>query len=109
MEGIPMHKTIAGALLLAATLITPQFATAGVYMCVDPVSGKKTFTDKACPSLQAGTKVKISGDDKDRYGRPIDKTWNSDRDKSLTGRANLNETKRVAASISGNGLLGIDS
>lgn len=116
MEGTQVKKALAGALLLVATLITPQFATAGVFMCVDPATGKKTFTDKACPTRQAGQKVKISGENKRveiRRGHQgsahRDRVWNSDRDRSLAGRANLNEQKRVAASVSGNGLLGIGS
>ena len=112
-----MHKTLSGALLLVAILATPQFATAGVYMCEDPVTGKKTFTDKACPTKQAGKKVKVDGESKQilagktRTGHTVyrEQIWNSDRDKSLAGRANMNEKKRVAASVSGNGLLGIDS
>ena len=105
-----MHKTLSGALLLVAILATPQFATAGVYMCEDPVTGKKTFTDKACPTKQAGKKVKISSSGTQKRKKPTqEKTWNSERDRGLVGRANLNEEKRVAASVSGNGLLGIDS
>ena len=116
MEGIPMHKTLAGALLLVATLAAPQLANAGVYMCEDPVTGKKTFTDKACPTKQAGKKVKIDGESKQIRAKSSsghtayrNQIWNSDRDKSLAGRANMNEKKRVAVSVSGNGLLGIDS
>ena len=86
-------------------------------MCVDPVTGKKTFTDKACPTQRAGQKVKISGQSnkvklKRRNfgdGTHRDKIWSSERDTSVAGRANFKEKKRVAASVSGNGLLGIGS
>lgn len=111
-----MKNIVAAALLIAATLTAPQVATAGVFMCEDPVTGKKTFTDKACPTRQPGQKVKITGESKQvkignsRLGsKHRARVWNSDRDRSLVGRANLNEQKRVAASVNGNGLLGIGS
>ena len=111
-----MKKLMTAALLLAATLSTTQYAAAGVYMCVDPVTGKKTFTDKACPTNRSGQKVKIAGEStKVKMSRNYqgsthrNKVWNSERDRSLTGRKNFDEEDHVAVSVSGNGLLGIDS
>lgn len=91
-----MNKTIAGALLLSASLLAPQLSSAEVFMCVDPESGKKTFTDKACPSAGERKKVKVQPTNfgqgnKTNYNQG---TWSSDRDKSLAGRDNLNANAR---------------
>lgn len=94
-----MKKAMAGALLVCATILLPQTSVAGVYMCVDPVTGKKTFTDRACPKAGQGTKVRVNptnfGDgNKNRKSRG---TWTSDKDRSVAGRANLpKEANRVA-------------
>ena len=54
-----MKKSIAGAFLVSVALLLPQVSVAGVYMCVDPATGKKTFTDRACPSAGTGKKVRV--------------------------------------------------
>lgn len=91
-----MDNKIASTLLLAALLSTPQFAAAEVFMCTDPVSGKKTFTDKACPTTGERKKVKIEPTNfgqgtKSNYNQG---TWSSDRDNSEAGRANLSGHSR---------------
>lgn len=47
------------AFLLLLLFLVPQFALAGVYMCVDPLTGKKTFTDRACEQRTAGEEVRV--------------------------------------------------
>ena len=85
-------------LLLLLALILPQFATAGVYMCVDPQTGKKTFTDRACEDSAAREQLRVdsansaTGAHTTRAGGA--KTWNSDRDKTRTGR-DYREEERV--------------
>ena len=46
-------------LLLTLFFLAPQVSLAGVYMCVDPQTGKKTFTDRACEQQNAGEKVRV--------------------------------------------------
>jgi hypothetical protein len=106
-----MYKTVAGALLLAVTASVTPIAAAGVYMCVDPATGKKTFTDRACPATkEPGKKVRVESQTRPHHhGLKRDPVWNSDRNRSVSGRANLSADERVAASVSGNGLLGVDS
>ncbi len=76
------------ALILAALMLLPQVGAAGVFMCVDPVTGKKTFTDKACPKQGTGEKVKIQTTN---FGQGVVDTanrgtWKSHRDTSRSGR-----------------------
>ena len=106
-----MVRTIATAALLAVTLCAAQHASAGVYMCVDPQTGKKTFTDRACPETDTpGKKVRIESQTRsNHHGLQRDPVWNSDRNRSLSGRDNLERDDNVAGAVSGNGLLGIDS
>ena len=83
------------ALILAALMLLPQLATAGVFMCVNPDTGKKTFTDRACPRHGTGEKVKIQttnfGDGiADRKTRG---TWNSHRDTSRSGREHIEDER----------------
>lgn len=91
-----MENKIASALLLAALIVTPQFAAAEVFMCTDPVSGKKTFTDKACPTTGERKKVRVEPTNfgqgsKSNYNQG---TWTSDRDTSQAGRANFSDHSR---------------
>ena len=84
--------------LLAATLLLPllsgsNLAQAGVYMCVDPATGKTSFTDRACESKTAGENVRVQvanpGAQKrkaSQSGRKVNKAWQSQRDTSLSGR-----------------------
>lgn len=102
-----MKKTVSAALLLATALMAPQLSSAEVFMCVDPDSGKKTFTDKACPTAGERKKVKVQPTNfgqgsKTAYGQG---TWSSDRDTTVSGRDNLNshsrrvENARAAGSV----------
>jgi len=80
--------------VLIGLLSVSPLASAGVYMCTDPVTGKKTFTDTACATKGTGSKVKVepknfgdSGHRSSTTGRS--KTWASDRDVSKAGRSNF--------------------
>ena len=74
------------ALLLFVVLVFPQIAFAEVFMCIDPVSGKKTFTDRACPTQETGKEVKV---EPTNFGGGVKThsrggTWTSDADKRVT-------------------------
>jgi len=107
-----MKHTAMLTLVLLGSLISAQTASAGVYMCVDAATGKKTFTDKACPSRQKGDKVKVQTTnfgDGVKNSRAANATWTSHIDTSVSGRKNFKEEPAVANSVSGNGLLDADS
>ncbi len=93
-----MHKRTVGALLLATILLSAAHASAGIVMCTDPVTGKKTFTDKACPTAGSGKTVKVEptnfGDGTRRSSN--DGAWKSDRDTSVSGRANMSDAPHRA-------------
>ncbi|TGD73349.1 DUF4124 domain-containing protein [Mangrovimicrobium sediminis] len=78
--------------MLAATLAATSLpASAKVFMCVDPQTGKKTFTDTACPNADAGRrKVRVEtvnfGDGVSSKGNRG--VWESDRDRSVAGVEN---------------------
>ncbi len=97
-------------LFLILVLLVPQFAAAGVFMCVDPQTGKKTFTDKGCEEtvvteqLRVGPTNTASGAKTSRGGS-AGKAWNSQRDETRTGRE-YREEERVGsgtASVSSDG------
>jgi len=97
-----MNKTLAGALLLLSVLLIPQFATAGVFMCVDPATGKKTFTDRACPTQGQGKKVRVDptnfGDGSRTKKKSVNNNaWRSQEDQSVSGRANFAERAHSVA------------
>ena len=95
-----MKNRISRGLLLAALVAAPQLALAEVFMCTDPVSGKKTFTDQACPTTGERKKVKV---EPTNFGQGTKSgydtgTWTSDRDTSEAGRANFEgHSRRVEA------------
>ncbi|MCB1676100.1 MAG: DUF4124 domain-containing protein [Halioglobus sp.] len=76
--------------VLSMFLLLPQLAGAGVYMCVDPASGKTTFTDVACRNNAAAEEeVKVQSTNLAsgrRSARPAAAgTWRSDRDTRKSG------------------------
>lgn len=78
-------------IILIVALLLPQVTLAEVFMCTDPATGQKSFTDKACPKLTKGKKVKVVptnfGDGIHRTRRQ--QTWNSEVDNSVSGTDNL--------------------
>ena len=93
-----MHKCVAGMLFSAIIFLSAAHASAGVVMCKDPVTGKKTFTDKGCPKSGSGKTVKI---DPTNFGDGTLRSreagaWKSDRDDSVSGRDNLRREPRRA-------------
>ena len=96
--------------LLVLVLLVPQFAAAGVYMCVDPQTGKKTFTDKGCEESVAKEQVRVGATNTasgaySARGGSSGKAWNSQRDESRTGREYRQEERIRAgvASVSADG------
>jgi len=79
------------AVLLMLLLLGPQLAWAKIYMCRDAVSGKTTFTDRACEqSVAIREEVRVPptnvGSGK-RTATPAPRgAWVSDRDTRKTGR-----------------------
>ena len=76
-------------ILLLILLLVPQLAAARVYMCVDPETGKTSFTDKACEKAASREEVRVSSTNLDSGSRSARggaaKTWNSQRDTRKTG------------------------
>jgi len=76
-------------ILLLLLLLIPQLASAKVYMCVDPATGKTSFTDKACATAASREEVRVDATNLDsgsRSGRASSaKTWTSDRDTRKNG------------------------
>jgi hypothetical protein len=92
-------------ILLFIAILIPQIATAGVFMCVDPVTGKKSFTDRACPKSEAGTRVKVEpsnfgANGHQRAQQNGQKAWHSQRDTTVSGRNNyLEKTTAVSEPV----------
>jgi hypothetical protein len=77
-------------ILLVILFLLPQVSAAGVFLCVDPQTGRKTFTDRACEETASSEQVRIRSTNTTsgaRTARGGEKgTWNSDRDESRSGR-----------------------
>ncbi|MCB1700162.1 MAG: DUF4124 domain-containing protein [Pseudomonadales bacterium] len=76
-------------ILLLVLLLLPSVAMARVYMCVDPATGTKSFSDTGCDTVAVQEEVRVqvtnlaSGR---KTGAPVQKkTWVSDRDTRKTG------------------------
>lgn len=97
--------------ILLLLLLVPQLATAGVYLCVDPQTGKKTFTDRACEQEAVGEQLRVesaqSGASRGSSRKSNDKTWNSQRDERIDGREYRQEerTRGGSAGITNGGYL----
>ena len=98
--------------LLILLLLVPQLASAKVYMCVDEITGKKSFTDRGCQTTASREEVKVppanvnSGSREAVSTSTRESAWASDRDTRKTGR-DYNADKRRVAEISpeqGNGV-----
>jgi hypothetical protein len=76
-------------ILLLILLLVPQLAAARVYMCVDPETGKTSFTDKACEKAASREEVRVGSTNLDSGSRSArrgsSKTWNSQRETRKTG------------------------
>lgn len=83
---------------IAVLLLLPQLAVAKVYMCVDPATGKTSFTDKACETREQGEEVRVDASNLDsgsRYQKRAErKIWVSDADTRKTG-LDYNEERRA--------------
>jgi hypothetical protein len=70
-------------------LLLPQLATARVYMCVDEISGKTSFTDKACETSAVREEVRVQAANLDSGARSAapakEKTWRSQADSRKSG------------------------
>ena len=75
--------------LLLLFLLLPQLAAARVYMCVDPATGKTSFSDKGCELTASQEEVRVQSTNVDSGRRSAEKaaakTWVSDRDTRKTG------------------------
>jgi len=85
--------------LLLVLLLVPQLAAARVYMCVDPDTGKKSFTDRGCEHVAVREEVRVEPANLDSGShtaadRPK-QTWIKDRDTRKTGRDYASEHKRL--------------
>lgn len=94
-------------MMIGVLLMLPQMAAAKVYMCVDPVSGKTSFTDKACETNSVIEEVRVDATNLDSgrsyAGAPRAKYWSSEKESRKSGldynaeRRNLYERKATAA------------
>jgi hypothetical protein len=85
-------------MMFALLLLVPQLAMSGVYMCVDPATGKTSFTDKACAKAASREEVRVNGTNLDSGARggqrgSAKKTWSSDMDTRKTGE-HYNQQRR---------------
>lgn len=95
-----------GALLGGIALMAPS-AHSAVFMCVDPATGKTSFTDHACDTRDIREEVKVEAanlESGNRYGAAAKpKTWRSEEDTRKTGkdfnasRRNLYDNRAVAS------------
>jgi hypothetical protein len=96
--------------LLMCLLLLPQLATAGVFMCKDPASGKTVFTDRGCDSFASREEVRVGPTNVDSGSRtaaaPTVKTWKADLDTRKTGQ-DLNQEYKLRQQ--GNATAQIDS
>ncbi len=93
--------------LLIFLLLAPQLAAAGVTMCVDPQTGKKTFTDRACDEGAAVETMRIQSTNTTSGARMApgggNQTWNSDRDETRSGRDYRQDERVRSGSVSADG------
>ena len=70
-------------------LLASNVAAGKVYMCLDPVTGESSFTDKACATRSVREEVRVEPTNLDsghRYAKKAArKTWTSERDTRKTG------------------------
>lgn len=75
--------------LLLLLLLLPHSAVAKVYMCMDPATGKATFTDKGCAPNVSHEEVRVQATNVDSGSRTAapapQRAWVSDRDTRKTG------------------------
>jgi uncharacterized protein DUF4124 len=85
--------------LLLVLLLVPQLAAARVYMCVDPATGKKSFTDRGCEQVAVREEVRVDPANLNSGSRTEvkrrEQTWVTDRDTRKTGRDYANERRRL--------------
>jgi Domain of unknown function (DUF4124) len=85
-------------LILMVLLLAPQLAAAKVYMCVDPNTGKTSFTDKGCETVAFQEEVRVgavnSASGKRSSGGKTNKAWNSERETRKSGIEYNEQRKR---------------
>lgn len=85
--------------LLIVLLLLPQLAAARVYMCVDPATGKTSFTDKACATNSPGEEVKVDTANPGSAARTPrkdpGKAWQSQRDRAMSGLGHNRERRAL--------------
>jgi len=76
-------------ILLLVLLLVPQLAAARVYMCMEPATGKASFTDKACEKAASRRELRVDPTNLDSGSGTArgssSKTWVSQRDTRKTG------------------------
>lgn len=103
-----MDKKLLAALGLCAALLVPLSGHAKVFICVDPETGEKTFTDTACADSAPGRKIKVEPVNFDKNGPSQGErgTWNSDRDTGVSGSDNYSASqRRQVKAVKANGYL----
>jgi hypothetical protein len=96
--------------LLFLLLLVPEIAAAKVFMCVDEVTGKTSFTDRGCETTSAREEVRIppananSGSRGEELEEPPEQTWVSDRDTRKTARDYSAARRSIASNGGGDGI-----
>ena len=54
------RRTLLTHLFGASLLLLHDAANAEIYQCVDPATGKKTFSDRACPDQSRGQELQVN-------------------------------------------------
>ena len=87
-----MKRLLSGAVLSVGLSLAAATAGAGnLYLCVDPVSGQKTFTDIACAKNRPGADMPASGVTGGSSYRPL-------KDKAeIAGWSERSETAQYAS------------
>jgi hypothetical protein len=84
-------------LLLLALMGISQLAAARVFICVDPDTGKKTFTDTGCQTTATQEQLRVNPTNLSSGSRSAKKSatkvWNSERD-TRKSAVDYNEQQR---------------
>ena len=75
--------------LMVLLLLVPQLAAARIYRCVDPATGRISFTDQACDTASVREEIRVLNPNLDSgrgHAVPATReTWRSQADTRKTG------------------------
>ncbi len=85
--------------LLLIVMLLPQVVLAEIYVCVDPETGKKSFTDTACGMHGTGDKIKVKEGNFGASGSNVNSgmrgdTWRSEDGSDISTSDNYKGARR---------------